>query len=408
MTIILVNLSHWDLSVTVYSDIDMPTTFPALELKQDGDVGLARIKQAAAKPTLKDIQTHMKKKTAPAVLTTYPYGAKRITIIGYVKGKESEISQHQLPPPCEAAEIYGSILLIAHASKTTWDTVPEVFTAVDYEAFYEKACSGELEEADDDEEKEDDEDVVVDDEEPVVEEDEEEEEVVAEDEEGEEAAEAVEEEEEEPVARVRVSRKIVKLDPQQLQFQFKSSLVAQTEIAMGAIESAKQRDHTYGVLKSLVDEHCDDDDIMKLEMGIYNASLEEARRRLVPLTWEHETFRWIYNMIAKRTISNFQPDSYVKNESLIQRWKEGEFSLDALGKWTPYELKPTHWKELKDQQFRREQRILEGNLSMATDRFRCSQCKKKMCSYYELQTRSADEPMTIFIRCLNCGKQWKQ
>jgi transcription elongation factor S-II len=143
-------------------------------------------------------------------------------------------------------------------------------------------------------------------------------------------------------------------------------------------------------------------------MGIYNATLEDAKHRLVPLTWEHETFRWIYNMIAKRTISNFQPDSYVKNESLIQRWKEGEFTLDALGKWTPYELKPTHWKDLKDQQFRREQRILEGNLSMATDRFRCSQCKKKMCSYYELQTRSADEPMTIFIRCLNCGKQWKQ
>jgi DNA-directed RNA polymerase subunit M/transcription elongation factor TFIIS len=177
---------------------------------------------------------------------------------------------------------------------------------------------------------------------------------------------------------------------------------------MDTVLGVKQRQQTYIVLNSLVSEYCDNEDILKLEMGIYNATLEDAKRRLVPLTWEHETFRWIYNMIAKRTISNFQPDSYVKNDSLIERWKEGEFNLDTLGKWTPYELKPAHWKDLKDQQFRREKRILEGNLSMATDRFRCSQCKKKMCSYYELQTRSADEPMTIFVRCLNCGKQWKQ
>lgn len=385
----------------------MPGTFPALELKQDGDVSLAKMKQSGAKPTLKDIQTHLKKRTLPAVLTTYPYGSRRVTIIGYVKGKESEASQHQLPPPCEASEIYGSIVLIAHASKSTWDTSPEVFTALDYETFYEKACSGELEDEDEAGEGDEDEPVVEDDE-PVVEEDEEEE---AEDDVREEEGEgedAIIEEEEEVAPRVRVSRKIIKLDPQQLQFQFKSSLVPQTDVGMDKVVAVKQRQQTYIVLNSLVSEYCDNEEILKLEMGIYNATLEDAKRRLVPLTWEHETFRWIYNMIAKRTISNFQPDSYVKNESLIERWKEGEFNLDTLGKWTPYELKPAHWKDLKDQQFRREQRILEGNLSMATDRFRCSQCKKKMCSYYELQTRSADEPMTIFIRCLNCGKQWKQ
>jgi transcription elongation factor S-II len=129
---------------------------------------------------------------------------------------------------------------------------------------------------------------------------------------------------------------------------------------------------------------------------------------MVPLTWDHTMFQWIYSMITKRTVTNFHPDSYVGNKSLIERWKEGEFTIESIAHWTPYELNPANWKELKDQQFRRDKRILEGNLAMATDRFRCSQCKKKMCSYYELQTRSADEPMTIFISCLNCGKHWKQ
>ena len=161
-------------------------------------------------------------------------------------------------------------------------------------------------------------------------------------------------------------------------------------------------------LLTMLSEHCTQGDILQLEHGIYNATIDEANRRLVPLTWEHATFKWIYSMLSKRLAANLNPVSYIGNQHLIQRWKEGEFTLDQIGGWSSYELNPPQWKDLKDQQLRREQRILEGNLSMATDRFRCSRCTKKLCSYYELQTRSADEPMTIFIRCLNCGKQWKQ
>ena len=393
----------------------MPGSYPVLLLKVDGNVELAQIKQASAKPVLKDLQTHLKKKVVPSVITTYPYGPKRVTVIGYTKGKEDELSQHQLPPPCEINEVYGTIVLVVHPSKVTWDSSTsaiEVFAPSHYEEFYEKACSGDLIEED------------VEDEDAEAEGDEVEEEVVeeaeAEDEEGdgegegddaegedaEAEAEVVDDEIEAPRPAVQ-RRKIIKIDPQQLQFQFKSSLVPEEECSLEAA-AVKQRQHILEVLTTLLSEQCDKDDLNELERGIYNASLNEAKTRQIPLTWEHETFRWIYGMVAKRAIANFNPDSYVGNKHLIQRWKDGEFTLDQIGGWTPYELKPTHWKDLKDQQLRREQRILEGNLAMATDRFRCSQCQKKMCSYYELQTRSADEPMTIFIRCLNCGKQWKQ
>ena len=43
-----------------------------------------------------------------------------------------------------------------------------------------------------------------------------------------------------------------------------------------------------------------------------------------------------------------------------------------------------------------------------TDQFKCGRCKSRKCIYYELQTRSADEGMTIFITCLNCGNRWRQ
>ena len=42
-----------------------------------------------------------------------------------------------------------------------------------------------------------------------------------------------------------------------------------------------------------------------------------------------------------------------------------------------------------------------------TDQFKCRKCGSRSCSYYEVQTRSADEPMTQFISCLDCGNRWK-
>lgn len=56
--------------------------------------------------------------------------------------------------------------------------------------------------------------------------------------------------------------------------------------------------------------------------------------------------------------------------------------------------------------FKKEQ---EGNtLKATTDMYTCRKCHKKECSYYELQIRSSDEPMTKFIKCCNCGYEWRQ
>ena len=42
-----------------------------------------------------------------------------------------------------------------------------------------------------------------------------------------------------------------------------------------------------------------------------------------------------------------------------------------------------------------------------TDLLHCGKCKKKNCTYNQIQTRSADEPMTTFILCNECGNRWK-
>ena len=42
-----------------------------------------------------------------------------------------------------------------------------------------------------------------------------------------------------------------------------------------------------------------------------------------------------------------------------------------------------------------------------TDMFQCSRCRERKCTYYQLQTRSADEPMTTYVTCVKCSKRWK-
>jgi transcription elongation factor S-II len=40
--------------------------------------------------------------------------------------------------------------------------------------------------------------------------------------------------------------------------------------------------------------------------------------------------------------------------------------------------------------------------------FTCRKCKSTKTTHYQMQTRSADEPMTVFISCLKCGNRWRE
>ena len=39
---------------------------------------------------------------------------------------------------------------------------------------------------------------------------------------------------------------------------------------------------------------------------------------------------------------------------------------------------------------------------------RCPACSHGVAYFYEVQTRSADEPATLFFRCVECGHQWRE
>jgi len=104
---------------------------------------------------------------------------------------------------------------------------------------------------------------------------------------------------------------------------------------------------------------------------------------------------------------NLNPESYLKNVNLLGRVKSGEIDIMCLPWSSPQELFPEHWEKLQEKK-KAETEIMYSKKRVAiTTKFKCPKCKKRECSYYELQVRSSDEPMTTFIDCQNCGYHWK-
>lgn len=87
----------------------------------------------------------------------------------------------------------------------------------------------------------------------------------------------------------------------------------------------------------------------------------------------------------------------------------GAISADDFAKADAESLKSEALKKLevklKEENMKNAQvPMAEKSISTALE---CGKCKKKLVSYTQAQTRSADEPMTTFCECTNCGNRWK-
>lgn len=144
-----------------------------------------------------------------------------------------------------------------------------------------------------------------------------------------------------------------------------------------------------------------------IEKGIYNETIEIATKRNIPKNWNTILFKNLYRNICIDIYSNLNPESYINNSRLILRLIEKEFEPSQIASMEYTRMFPEVWKNILDNKNKRDRYLYEVNTEMATDTYTCGRCNKKQCSYYQLQTRSADEPMTTFVTCLNCGKRWR-
>uniref|UniRef100_A0A6C0D591 TFIIS-type domain-containing protein n=1 Tax=viral metagenome TaxID=1070528 RepID=A0A6C0D591_9ZZZZ len=145
----------------------------------------------------------------------------------------------------------------------------------------------------------------------------------------------------------------------------------------------------------------DKDVATNLEKGVFNFAIKEANLRKIIKKWENGRFVQLYTDRLRTIFIN------LKNSELLNSLNNGEITPQQLAFMTHQEMNPDHWRTLIEQKTVRDANKFSNNIQASTDMFTCKKCRGKRCTYYELQTRSADEPATIFVTCLDCGKNWK-
>lgn len=139
-----------------------------------------------------------------------------------------------------------------------------------------------------------------------------------------------------------------------------------------------------------------------LEKGIFNWCVDFCESSASVRKNSLEDFENVYSDKFKSVMINMRDNDVVR-----EQFNRREISGRELAHYQPYDWHPDLWKQtLSERLKRRTAGVVQQN---TTDLFRCGKCKERNTSYHELQIRSADEPATIFITCLNpkCKNQWR-
>jgi len=140
-----------------------------------------------------------------------------------------------------------------------------------------------------------------------------------------------------------------------------------------------------------------------IEISIYNWTLKFIKAsRKKPEICSH--FKMHYKARYLATKNAFY------NGGLQEKLKSGAVSCREMVTMNQAQLWPggPYYKAIEDARVK----DLEKLSFAAKDAdyegvFRCGKCKSNKTTYYQMQTRSADEPMTTYVNCTNCGNRWK-
>ena len=156
-----------------------------------------------------------------------------------------------------------------------------------------------------------------------------------------------------------------------------------------------------------------DENILKLNLLLHNITKAIDIERGI---FEHALCYIYMNKYSKNLVSsvymdklfeittNIDPSSSVKNDYLKDAIINDKIKCESVAFLKPEELFPKNWKNIIDKNKLRKYK--KENIA-TTDLYQCGKCKERKCTVMQMQTRSADEPMTTIVDCLICGHRFK-
>lgn len=143
-------------------------------------------------------------------------------------------------------------------------------------------------------------------------------------------------------------------------------------------------------LRDLVRKKFDSADI---ETAILNRCVKDAQKWIVDIDWDTVAFREMYRSRAL---------GLYPHRHMVAAMGAVEFVNSS-----PVDQAPDRWRDILQAALEKDKAKYSKKTTANIEMY-CRSCKKKSkCDYYQVQTRSADEPMTTFVTCLECDAKWK-
>jgi DNA-directed RNA polymerase subunit M/transcription elongation factor TFIIS len=138
----------------------------------------------------------------------------------------------------------------------------------------------------------------------------------------------------------------------------------------------------------------------ELETNILKFVIEISKQIGIDIDWNNKVF---WNSYVSKCVS--VNNLLTKNETWKQKFLNKEINCHAFVNLHPQEICPEKWS--MDKLIEMEKKFYSKRITASIILY-CKMCKKKsQCDYYQMQTRSADEPMTTFVTCSECSSRWK-
>ena len=112
----------------------------------------------------------------------------------------------------------------------------------------------------------------------------------------------------------------------------------------------------------------------------------------------------MYEILLNNKIDDIEYNIKNPKCDLLNKLNNNIMKIDDIPNLDPSELDYNIWNRYVE-----KKKLIDykKNNITTTDLYKCKKCKEQKCISWQMQTRSADEPMTIFVQCTICNYTFK-